>query len=601
MAQRAKFDMLIAAKTTGQAAIKRMGNSMQGLQGRVKNLRNTIFTLNNAFKAMAVFLAASTASRFVTGAIDQADAFGKLSRQTGIAADSLQAYVNAGKLAGVEQATIEKGLRRLAQSMREADQGVATYADAYKALGVSVRDSDGNLKESEVVLAQLADRFKQMPNGATKAALAMEIFGRSGAQLIPMLNEGGDALERWNYQTSANFSQNAEYFNDQITMLGFGFDGFRKQLADALLPTLNELVGVFQEIFDSENDWTGLFKVIEVAIRSVAFAIMGAIALAKELIEFAKATKDVIGNWLKGDFTGMDEVKADWRAGFAERFKENKELFDSIIGGTENAPKEYFEEGEAAANDLKETVKDVREEMEKSFGENMNAKLVAFSKTLNDMGSMVGDTIVKAFKGAEDALVNFVKTGKLDFKSLVDSILEDLARMAIRQSITKPLFNALSSAIGGGFSGGDALSGASWPSGSSSISWSDAINAPSLGYSSGGYVNRPTLGMIGEGGESELIIPQSKLASAMARYQAGARGGAIVPGGNNANGGGGSGYAGGGNVTVNYQGDVLRFNNEDYVRQSDVGGIINAAANAGESRTMKTLKNSRSQRAMVGL
>ena len=603
MAQRAKFDMLIAAKTTGQAAIKRMGNSMQGLQGRVKNLRNTIFTLNNAFKAMAVFLAASTATRFITGAINQADAFGKLSRQTGIAADSLQAYVNAGKLAGVEQATIEKGLRRLAQSMREADQGVATYADAYKALGVSVRDSDGNLKESEVVLAQLADRFKEMPNGATKAALAMEIFGRSGAQLIPMLNEGGDALERWNYQTSANFSQNAEYFNDQITMLGFGFDGFRKQLADALLPTLNELVGVFQEILDSENDWTGLFKVIEVAIRSVAFAIMGAIALAKELIEFAKATKDVIGNWLKGDFTGMDEVKADWRAGFAERFKENKELFESIIGGTENAPKEYFEEGEAAANDLKETVKDVREEMEKSFGENMNAKLVAFSKTLNDMGSMVGDTIVRAFKGAEDALVSFVKTGKLDFKSLVDSILEDLARMAIRQSITKPLFNALSSAIGGGLSGG--LGG-----GGGGLSTSDLIaqdntfygnTFPAGSFASGGYVNRPTLGLIGEGGESELIIPQSKLASAMARYQSGARGGAIVPGGNNANGGGGSGYAGGGNVTVNYQGDILNFEGQNYVKQSDVGGIISAAANAGEARTMKTLKNSRSQRAMVGL
>jgi len=596
MAQKAKFDMLIAAKTTGQAAIKRMGNSMQGLQGRVKNLRNTIFTLNNAFKAMAVFLAAGTATRFVTGAINQADAFGKLSRQTGIAADSLQAYVNAGKLAGVEQATIEKSLRRLAQSMREADQGVATYADAYKALGVSVRDSDGNLKESEVVLAEIANEFKGMRNGATKAALAMEIFGRSGAQLIPMLNEGGEALERWNYETSAGFSQNAEYFNDQITMLGFGFDGFRKQLADALLPTLNELVGVFQDVFDSENDWSGLFKVIEVAIRSVAFAIMGAIALAKELIEFAKATKDIVGKWLKGDFTGMDEVKTDWRAGFAERFKENKELFDSIIGGTENAPAEYFEEGENAAQSLKMTVIGIREEMEKSFGENMNAKLVAFSKTLNDMGSMVGDTIVRAFKGAEDALVNFVKTGKLDFKSLVDSILSDLARMAIRQSFTAPLFNAFSSALSGGLGGGQA------PGGLPAIP--DQITQTGFdysGFSSGGYINRPTLGLIGEGGESELVIPQSKLASAMARYQAGARGGAIVPGGNNANGGGGSGYAGGGNVTVNYNGELLRFNEENYVKQSDVGGIISAAANAGEARTMKTLKNSRSQRAMVGL
>ena len=595
MAQRAKFDMLIAAKTTGQAAIKRMGNSMQGLQGRVKNLRNTIFTLNNAFKAMAVFLAASTASRFVTGAIDQADAFGKLSRQTGIAANTLQAYVNAGELAGVEQATIEKGLRRLAQSMREADQGVATYADAYKALGISVRDSDGNLKESEILLGDIADRFKDMPNGATKAAIAMEIFGRSGAQLIPLLNSGREELERWNYELSDNFSQNAEYFNDNIKKISFGFEGFRKQLADALLPGLNSLALAFQEVFDSENDWTGLFKAIGFGIRSVAFAIMGAIALAKELIEFAKATKDIVGKWLKGDFTGMDEVRTDWRAGFAERFKENKELFDSIIGGTENAPAEYFEEGENAAQSLKMTVIGIREEMEKSFGENMNAKLVAFSKTLNDMGSMVGDTIVRAFKGAEDALVSFVKTGKLDFKSLVDSILSDLARMAIRQSFTAPLFNALSTAIGG--LGNQPMSAGGY----FDPITGKGIAGPNFGLADGGYVNRPTYAMLAEGGESELVIPQSKLASAMARYQAGARGGQIVPGGNNANGGGGSGYAGGGNVTVNYNGELLRFNEENYVKQSDVGGIISAAANAGEARTMKTLKNSRSQRAMVGL
>ena len=596
MAQRAKFDMLIAAKTTGQAAIKRMGNSMQGLQGRVKNLRNTIFTLNNAFKAMAVFLAAGTATRFVTGAINQADAFGKLSRQTGVAADTLQSYVNAGKLAGVEQTAIDKGLARLASSIREADQGVATYKDSFDALGISVRDSQGNLKSTEQVFGEISDRFKDMPAGTTKAALAMELFSRQGRKLIPLLDEGSEALNKWNYQTSDEFSQNAEYFNDQITMLGFGFDGFRKQLADALLPTLNELVGVFQDVFDSENDWTGLFKVIEVAIRSVAFAIMGAIALAKELIEFAKATKDIVGKWLQGDFTGMDEVRTDWRAGFAERFKENKELFDSIIGGTENAPEEYFQDGENAAQSLKMTVIGVREEMEKSFGENMNAKLVAFSKTLNDMGSMVGDTIVRAFKGAEDALVNFVKTGKLDFKSLVDSILSDLARMAIRQSITAPLFNAFSSALSGGFGNQPMSAGGYFDS-----ITGKGIAGPNFGLADGGYVNRPTYAMLAEGGESELVIPQSKLASAMARYQAGARGGAIVPGGNNANGGGDSGYAGGGNVTVNYQGDILNFEGQNYVKQSDVGGIISAAANAGEARTMKTLKNSRSQRAMVGL
>ena len=157
-----KFSLLVDLKTKGQGGLKRMGNSMQGLQGRIKNVTASVLTLNNAFRAFAAVMAAGTVSRFVKGAIDQADAFGKLSRQTGIAADELQSYVNAGKLAGVEQATIEKSLRRLAQSMREADQGVATYADAYKALGITVRDSDGNLKDSEVVLGELADRFRNI-------------------------------------------------------------------------------------------------------------------------------------------------------------------------------------------------------------------------------------------------------------------------------------------------------------------------------------------------------------------------------------------------------------------------------------------------------
>ena len=132
--------------------------------------------------------------------------------QTGIAANTLQAYVNAGKLAGVSQETIDKGLRRLAQSMREADQGVATYKDSFDALGISVRATDGTFKTSQQVLGEVADKFATMENGATKAAIAMEIFGRSGASLINLLNGGAASLEEFNYEVSENFAQNAEYF-----------------------------------------------------------------------------------------------------------------------------------------------------------------------------------------------------------------------------------------------------------------------------------------------------------------------------------------------------------------------------------------------------
>ena len=118
-----------------------------------------------------------------------------------------------------------------------------------------------------------------MENGATKAAIAMEIFGRSGASLINLLNGGAASLEEFNYAVSEEFAQNAEFFNDQVATLGIRFDGFRKQLTDALLPALNTIVGVFSELFSAENDFTGFFNAIEMGIRGVSIGIFATIKL----------------------------------------------------------------------------------------------------------------------------------------------------------------------------------------------------------------------------------------------------------------------------------------------------------------------------------
>ena len=118
----------------------------------------------------------------------------------------------------------------------------------------------------------------------------------------------------------------------------------------------------------------------------------------------------------------------------------------------------------------------------------------------------------------------------------------------------------------------------------------------------GGVVNSPTLGMIGEGGESEYVIPASKMDGAMARYSAGARGGAVIPGGSHES---GTVAGGSGNAIVEYTGPVLNFNGDEYVPKSAVPDIINTAAKkgatAGRSQAFSALKNSRSQRATLGL
>ena len=437
----AKFDLVVAAKTVGAGSIKRLGNSMQGVAGRVKNLRLAMGGLNKTFATFGILISGGAFVGLVKGAIDSADSFGKLSDQTGIAANTLQAYVNAGKLAGVSQETIDKGLRRLAQSMREADQGVATYSDSFDALGISVRATDGTFKSSEQVLGEVADKFATMENGATKAALAMEIFGRSGASLINLLNGGAASLTEFNYAVSDEFAQNAEFFNDQIAVLAIRFDGFRKQLADALLPVLNNLIQVFSNLFSSQNDFDMLFKSIEISIKTVSAAIFTTIAGFRFLGRAVTDILKIINEARKGNFAGAIGIGKEGLADTKEQFKKDLDTFNDIFTGTENAPATYFREGTKSVEEFSESIT-------KSFGSQMQTKLKTFTDSIKTVQESMADVVVKGIKGMEDALVTFVTTGKLSFRSLANSIIADMARVAIQQMITKPFTNFLDGLFG---------------------------------------------------------------------------------------------------------------------------------------------------------
>jgi len=512
----AKFDLVVAAKTVGAGSIKRLGNSMQGVSGRVKNLRLAMGGLNKTFAAFGLLISGGAFVGLVKGAIDSADSFGKMADQTGIAANTLQAYVNAGKLAGVSQETIDKGLKRLAQSMREADQGVATYKDSFDSLGISVRGTDGTFKTSEQVLGEVADRFATMENGATKAAISMEIFGRSGANLINLLNGGAASLEEFNYAVSDEFAQNAEFFNDQIAVLAIQFDGFRKQLTDALLPSLNTIVGVFTELFSAENDFSGFFKAIEIGIRGISIGIFATVKLVDEVIRvLGTAAKRVqgffdsikippfvqkllggagniakdLGNRFKtqqkSNLTSL--LGEDFTKGFSDRFTESFNKIQELFSGSTNAPASYFQ-------DIKDSADGAGDSIDKSFGQTMRDKLKTFGDGIKGLKESMADVVIKGIKGMEDALVNFVTTGKLSFRNLANSMIADMARIAIQQTITKPFTNFLDGLFGN--ANGNAF-----------------VDGKVEKYAYGGIVKKPTLfpmangmGLMGEAG-AEAILP----------------------------------------------------------------------------------------------
>jgi TP901 family phage tail tape measure protein len=136
-------------------------------------------------------------------------------------------------------------------------------------------------------------------------------------------------------------------------------------------------------------------------------------------------------------------------------------------------------------------------------------------------------------------------------------------------------------ASGGGGGGGEtvqvqaAASGAYWPGGFKA-------------FADGGVVNKPTMGLVGEGGESEYIIPASKMKEAMKRYADGKRGDSVIP------------------TSVNPQvsvttGPVMNMDGRNYVSQQDFMAGLQTASRRGAEMALSTLSNSYSARRAAGI
>ena len=130
-----------------------------------------------------------------------------------------------------------------------------------------------------------------------------------------------------------------------------------------------------------------------------------------------------------------------------------------------------------------------------------------------------------------------------------------------------------------------------------------AASTPLALNAAGSYVSSPTATLVGEGGQGEYIIPESKMRESMARYSRGARGGAVIPEtGESGTSGEGGGTAVAAPIDVRYS--VERINNVDYVTAEQFqAGLTRAAqqgAAQGEQRTLRKLKMSPSSRRGVG-
>lgn len=169
---------------------------------------------------------------------------------TGIATDKLQEYMYAAELVDVSTETLTKSMAKQIKSMKSVQDGSKTMVAAYDALGVSVTDSNGNLRDSDTVYWELIDALGNVKNETERDALAMQVLGKSAQELNPLIEAGagrmkelGDQAREAGYVVSDEMLAAYGALDDNIQYLKVGAEGAKNALGTVLLPVLTELSG----------------------------------------------------------------------------------------------------------------------------------------------------------------------------------------------------------------------------------------------------------------------------------------------------------------------------------------------------------------------
>jgi phage-related protein len=566
--------LTIKANVVGQSQITGLQNGL----GKVTTQTNKAAGAMGRFKAAAggalgamrgllPVIGVGAIGAFAKKSLDAADSMSKLSQRTGVAAPMLDKFRQAAELSDTSIQSLEKAFPNLARGIDDAVvKGTGPAAEAFSRLGVSLTDANGKVRETDQVMLDLADKFQQMPDGTEKAALASQIFGqRLGSELIPMLNMGGDAVRGMSTALTQDFADKAADFNDKVTKMGEKLGQLGMKITEALLPFLEKLVDGIAFLAQKFIELPGPVQGVIAAIAGIA-----GVGLVFAPIIAAVTT---LGPLMVGLAPIILKVVAV-AAGLA------------AVGAAFNAIKDVVVEVARAINDV--FIKPIAEGIQvlgKQIGEAFQATFKSVSEIFRRAFEFIGANFVRPIHDTFFSLVNSIGQA---FRGVYDAITAPIRAAAqVVQNIVSGIMNAVQRAINAirnlarrrsNSNTENAAEGAYWPGGFQA-------------FAKGGVVNGPTLGLIGEGGESEYIVPASKAYGFAQNIMNGVRGPGAIPR-----------FAEGGFVSpsanVNIQtGPVTQMGGQDFVTKAD----MSRAVQSGVQQTLDMIRRDGTVRSRLGL
>lgn len=217
----------------------------------LKDFSDKVVNLGTSIAALAGTMAAGATAIFgvAKATANAGDEAIKMAQKVGMNVEKLQELIYAGSLADLTAEQIGGSMRFLNRNLEQAATGSKEAAEGFKDLGIDIKNADGSLKGSDQIMSEVAARFEKMPDGIKKSAVAMKIFGKSGADLIPLLNGGAEGLSKaaqeardYGLIIDEEAARASEEFNDNLTRLQAMATGITRTVGAKLIPIIGNLV-----------------------------------------------------------------------------------------------------------------------------------------------------------------------------------------------------------------------------------------------------------------------------------------------------------------------------------------------------------------------
>jgi hypothetical protein len=281
-------------------SLQNISNQMNSLNDRFSGLQSTIGNVTS-FAIAGVSLA--TLGSKVVGVLDSMGELDDLSQKIGTSVESLSRIQRVAKTFGVDFAgTVDPAMVKLARNLTTVDDKSSRTSKALAAIGVSAKDSAGKLRDPGQVMIEVAKSLAQYEDGAGKAAVVTDLFGKSGADLLPFLNDLADNVDKFTGVTPEAVKQ-ATDLQDKFGMLSQRTDQAFTSIVTAALPALTGLSEGFTDVLEAETglidngeiaEWAGMAAMGIARVADVAvLAVRGFSALASS-VEVITADLEVL-------------------------------------------------------------------------------------------------------------------------------------------------------------------------------------------------------------------------------------------------------------------------------------------------------------------